>query len=144
MKIILNDDGFYYKCVFIGIIPVAALLLVGFKDAVSAYVAYIIIGLPIIFLAKLLFSNFFFAEERYMIINDKSLIICYANRFDRIEENKYNISDVRIVYKNIPCLEAITFNDTHPIILYKYMFSFKDYKSLLLYLENIELKNNKG
>ena len=137
MKIKLNQDAIYYKCVFLGIVPVLLLLVMGYKDILSAFAIYIIVGLPIILVMKIVFSTWILGEKHFLIIEKNKIIVYHGYRFDDIKEMKYDIFDAKVIYNNIPCLEALTFESTHPIILYKYMFSSKDYKKLIDYITEL-------
>ena len=134
MKIKLNQDAIYYKCIFIFMIQVLLLMLIGYKDILPAFILYIVIGLPAILVMKIVFSTWIVGEKHFLIIEKNKITVHHSYWFDNVNEMRYDILDAKVIYKNIPCFEALTFESTHPTILYKHMFSSKDYKTLIEYI----------
>ncbi len=118
-------------------IQVLLLMLIGYKDIFPAFILYIVIGLPAIIVIKMVFSTWILGEKHFLMIDKNKIIVHHSYRLDDADEMRYDISDAKVIYKNIPCFEALTFESTHPTILYKHMFSSKDYKTLLEYISKI-------
>ena len=137
MKLSLNQDAFYYKCGLIVAIPVLLISLYCCKELLSAYIAYVVIGIPVILIMKILFSQWLLKEKHYLIVKHDSVTVHHSYRFDRPDVSYHNLADAKVIYRRIPCLEAIVFDDSHPVVLYKYMFSSSEYQSLL---DRIETK----
>lgn len=134
MKIYLNSDAVYYKCIFAIFPIVIALMYIGFADIISSFLAYISIGIPIILTIKIIFSKWILGEQHFILIQGDKVVIHHGYRFDNPNVIIYDIGDGKILYKNIPCLEAVGFENGHTTVLYKYMFNKHDYDKLLALL----------
>ncbi len=141
-KLTLNNDALYYKCGIVIALPVFLVSLVCCKELLSAYIAYIIVGIPVIILTKILFAKFLMGEEHYLLLQDGIITIYHGYRFDEPDVSQYSLKKAQIVYRHIPCLEAIVFHDTHPEVIYKYMLSSKDYRFLLKHIDHTKTANN--
>ena len=73
MKIKLNQDAIYYKCIFIFMIQVLLLMWIGYKDVLPTFVVYIVIGLPAILVMKMVFFTWILGEKHFLMI-DKNKI----------------------------------------------------------------------
>ena len=131
MKISLNEDAFYYKCGLAIGVPVLLMSLYCCKELLSAYIAYVVIGIPVILIMKVLFSRWLLKEKHYMAVKHDSVTVHHGYRFDNANVSYHNLADAKVIYRRIPCLEAIIFDDSHPAVLYKHMFSSGEYQALL-------------
>lgn len=141
-KLTLNNDALYYKCGIIIALPILLASLVCCKTLLSAYITYILVGIPVIVLMKVLFAKFLMGEEHYLLLQNDTVTIYHGYRFDEPEMSRHSLESAQIVYRHIPCLEAIVFNDTHPEVIYKYMLSSKDYRLLLQRMRQNNHANN--
>lgn len=141
-KLTLNNDAFYYKCGIIIALPILLASLVCCKALLSAYIAYILVGIPIIILMKILFAKFFLGEEHYLFLQNDTVTIYHGYRFDESEVSQHSLESAQVIYRHIPCMEAIVFKGTHPEAIYKYMLSPKDYRLLLQRIRQSNHANN--
>ena len=93
MKIKLNQDAIYYKCIFIFIIPVLLLIVIGYRDILSVFAVYIVIGLPVILVMKIVFSTWILGEKHFLIIEKNKITVHHSYRFDDASEMRYDIFD---------------------------------------------------
>ncbi len=138
-----NNNAFYYKCLFwlaIMMLPFWVVGLINHGEIASTLFVYVVIGIPLMLSIDLIIFRFLFGCRNKIEISENQVIIYKQNYFEK-ETDTFDINDISIENQYLPCLEHIYFHSTHPQILYKYMFSIKDYKNLITVLENNKGKN---
>ena len=131
MQIKLNTFIPNIKCLWAVVIIFVVLYFLGY-NLFSFLIAYIVIGLPFIFMLDMLISKFLLNKQFYIIVENTKVTIHQSSRLEEVDEDIFDLSTAKITYRYIPCFEAITFDNTHSRTLFKFLFySNKEYQALV-------------